>query len=133
MIGFGKDAKAILAFADEIAERGHPAIAKDLRALLRTQPVPFSAEGIGINQRRWLNETLLDGLPMAVHWRRYVDRLRQADRRQRRVQPPARIEIELEVKQELENLKRPGETWSDLLRRLAKPLSSKRGQERRMR
>lgn len=125
MIGFGKDVKTVLAFAEEVAERGHPRIAKDLKALMARRGVPYSSEGIGINQRRWLNETFLEGVSLAVHWRRYVDRLRQAERRQRRKTRSARIEIESELKQELEALKRPGETWSDLLRRLAKPLRSK--------
>jgi len=69
--------------------------------------------------KEWMLRREIDGEPVLAHWRRFLARRRQAARREWVPVQATSISVDLRTKKRLARLKQPGETWSELLNRLA--------------
>ncbi|WP_091246291.1 hypothetical protein [Aquimonas voraii] len=113
----------LLEFADALETMGQGVLAQELKSRAADGDLGFRADRYfyadDFATKEWMLRREIDGEPLLAHWRRFLARRRQAARRESAPVEATSISVDLRTKKRLSRLKQPGETWSELLNRLA--------------
>ena len=128
--GLGSSEERLRRFAQSLRDSGHPELSEGLLKAIEEDSRAYMGETNKTSAKYWMSRHSLDGELLSVHWNRLLTRERQARFRDQRGWAPASINVDSRTKQKLARLKQPGETWSDLLNRLAQSPPAARGRKR---